>query len=105
MAEAEGEDEPSDADEQTEGGEVAEGVDAGGAAEQMEDEAVSALVMEDPTSSATAFAEAIAASGLEVDNSPITTPAAGFNAEDSKWTLADLFDVGVVGKLAPMTLN
>jgi hypothetical protein len=54
MAEAAGEDEPADADESAEGGEVAEDVDAGGGAEQPEDEAVSALVMEDPTSFATA---------------------------------------------------
>jgi hypothetical protein len=57
-------------------------VDVGGAAEQAEDEA---LAMEDPTSFATAFAEAIAASGLEADDSPITTPDAGFDAEDAKW--------------------
>jgi hypothetical protein len=104
----------------------------GGAAEQTGDEAVSALAMENPTSFATAFAEAIAASGLKADDSPITTPAAGVDAEDTKWdkyplgqlpdendadvpldpmaglrslggTLADLFDVGVVWKLAFMT--
>jgi hypothetical protein len=132
MVEAAGEGEPADADEPVEGGEVAEGVDAGGAAEQTEDEAVSALAMEDPTSFATAFAEAVAACGLETDDSKITTPAAGVDTDDTKWdkyplgqlpdendpdfssdtmaslrsmggTLADLFDVGVVGELASMT--
>jgi hypothetical protein len=67
MVRAEVEVESSDADKPTEGGEVAEGVDAGGTGEQTEDEAVSALAMEDPTSFATAFPKAIAAPGLETD--------------------------------------
>jgi hypothetical protein len=76
--------------------------------------------------------QAVAASGPEADDSPITTPAAGVDTDDAKWDkyplgqlpdendpdvplgnmiglrsmggiLADRFDVGVVGKVAPMT--
>jgi hypothetical protein len=132
MVEAAGDGEPAEAKEPTERGEAAEGVDAGGAAEQTEDEAVSALAIEEPTSFATAFSEAVAASGLDADDLPITIPAADVDIDDAKWdkyplgqlpdendpdvpldtmagfrsmggTLADLFDVDVVGKLALMT--
>jgi hypothetical protein len=132
-AEAEADEgEPADADEPSEDGEVAEGVDAGGAAEQTADEFASTLIMDYPTLFTTAFAEAVAVYGLDADDSPTTTPTAGLN-DDAKWdkyplgqlpgendpdapldtmvgglrsvggTLASLFDVGVVGKLAPMT--
>jgi hypothetical protein len=132
IVEASGEGKPAEAKEPTERGEAAEGVDAGGAAEQTDDEAISSLAMEEPTSFATAFSEAVAASGLDADDLPMTIPAAGVDTDDAKWekyplgqlpdgndpdvpldtmagfrsmggTLADLFDVGVGGKLAPMT--
>jgi hypothetical protein len=114
------------------GGEVAEGVDAGVSAEQTADEVVSALAMDDPSLFSTAFAEAVAASGPDPDDSPMAAPTAGLN-DDAKWdkyplgllpdekdpdvpldimagglrykggTLASLFEVGVVGTIAPLT--
>jgi hypothetical protein len=44
----------------------------------------SRLAMEDPSLLATAFAEAVAASGLDADDSPIAAPTAGLN-DDAKW--------------------
>jgi hypothetical protein len=56
------------------GGEVAEGVDAGGAADPTADEVGSALAMDDPSLLATALAEAVAASGPDADDTPVAAP-------------------------------
>jgi hypothetical protein len=111
------------------GGEVAEGVNAGVAADPTADEVGSTRAMDDASLLATAFAEAVAASGLDADDSPVAAPTAGLN-DDAKWdqyplgqlpdengpdvppdtmagglrsiggTLASLFEIGVVGKHA-----
>jgi hypothetical protein len=94
MAEAAGKGERADADEPAEGGEQADGVDAGGAAEQAEDEDVFALAMQDPTSFGAVFAEAVSASDLEANDSPITWPAAGVDTDDAKWDKCSSFDEG-----------
>jgi hypothetical protein len=94
MAEAAGKGERADADEPAEGGEQANGVDAGGAAEQAEDEAVFALAMYDPASFGAVFAEAVSASDLEANDSPITRPAAGVDIDDAKWDKCSSCDEG-----------
>jgi fructose-specific phosphotransferase system component IIB len=67
-----------------------EGVDADVSKEHTEDEEVTALAMGDPLEFATKFAEAVAASGLDTDESTAPGPGDAMDTGLEKWPMGEL---------------